>query len=379
MYQLTNVPIYQPTDISIQEWRATLYYALIMAGGVGTRLWPLSRRDRPKQALRLVGQRTMFEHAVARLAPLFQPEQIFVVTGAEHVEALAAQAPELPPENFIVEPEGRGTAPCIGLGAIHLRRQDPEAIMAVLTADHFIADTARFRRVLAAAAQVAEEGHLVTLGITPASPSTGYGYIKQGESLGTMGGFAVFRVERFTEKPSPETALHMVESGEYSWNSGMFVWRVGRILEEFQRQMPEFYVQLAEVEAALGTSGYEPALGRIWPQVIKQTIDYGVMEGAEDVAVIPVDIGWSDVGSWASLSELLPADAEGNIIVGPHVGIGTRDTLVFGGKRLIATIGLEGMVIVDTEDALLVCPREREQEVRAIVRRLKEDGRSEWL
>ena len=379
MYQLTNVPIYQPTDISIQEWRVTLYYALIMAGGIGTRLWPLSRRDRPKQALRLVGQRTMFEHAVDRLAPLFQPEQIFVVTRAEHVEVLAAQAPELPPENFVVEPEGRGTAPCTGLGTIHLRQRDPEAIMAVLTADHFIADTARFRQVLAAAAQVAEEGHLVTLGITPSSPSSGYGYIKQGESLGTVGGFPVFRVERFTEKPSPEAALHMVESGEYSWNSGMFVWRVDRILEEFQRQMPEFYAQLAEVEAALGTSEYEPALGRVWPQVTKQTIDYGVMEGAEDVAVIPVDIGWSDVGSWASLSELLPADAEGNIIVGPHVGIDTRDTLVFGGKRLIATIGLEGMVIVDTEDALLICPREREQEVRAIVRQLKEDERGEWL
>ena len=356
-----------------------MYYALIMAGGVGTRLWPLSRRNRPKQSLRLIGERTMFEHAVDRLVPLFQPEQIFVVTGAEHVEALAAQAPELEPENFIVEPEGRGTAPCIGLGAIHLRRHDSEAIMAVLTADHFIADTARFRQALAAAAQVAEEGHLVTLGITPSSPSSGYGYIKQGENLGTTGGFPVFRVERFTEKPSPETALRMVESGEYSWNSGMFIWRVDRILEEFRRQMPEFYVQLAEVEATLGTFGYEPTLRRVWPQVTRQMIDYGVMEGAEDVAVIPVDIGWSDVGSWASLLELLPADGEENIVVGPHVGIDTRDTLIFGGERLVATIGLEGMVIVDTEDALLVCPREREQDVREIVSRLKENGRSEWL
>jgi len=321
----------------------------------------------------------MFEHAMDRLAPLFQPEQILVVTGAEHVAPLARQAPELPLENFVVEPEGRGTAPCIGLGAIHLRRRDPEAIMAVLTADHFIADTARFRQVLAAAAQVAEEGHLVTLGITPSSPSTGFGYIKQGESLGTMEGFSVFRVERFTEKPSLETALLMVESREYSWNSGMFVWRVDRILEEFQRQMPEFYAQLAEVEATLGTVGYEPTLRCIWPQLAKQTIDYGVMEGAQRVAVIPVDIGWSDIGSWDSLSELLPANEDGNTIAGPHVGIDTRDTLVFGGKRLIATIGLEGMVIVDTEDALLVCPRGRAQEVRAIVRRLKENGRSEWL
>ena len=356
-------------------------YALIMAGGVGTRLWPLSRRDRPKQALRLVGDRTMFEHAVDRIAPLIQPKHIFVVTGAEHVSTLAAQAPELPLENFVVEPQGRGTAPCIGLGAIHLRRLDPEAIIMVLAADHFIADTERFRRALTAAAQVAEEGPLVTLGIKPSSPSTGYGYIKQGQSLGTVEGFSVFRAERFTEKPSLETAIHMVESGEYSWNSGMFIWRVDRIMEEFRSQMPEFYVQLAEIEATLGTLGYQAALGRVWPQVVKQTIDYGVMEGAGDVAVIPVDIGWSDVGSWASLSALLPADEHGNIVVGPHIGIDTQDTLVFGGseERLIATIGLEGVVIVDAKDALLICSKEREQEVRSLVRRLEADDRAEWL
>jgi len=359
------------------------YYALIMAGGTGTRLWPVSRRDRPKQSLKLIGDRTMFEHAVDRIAPLFQPEQIFVVAGSEHVPDLARQAPELPAENFIVEPVGRGTAPAIGLGAIHLHKQDPDAVMAVLTADHFIADVGRFRRVLSAAEQVAEEGRLVTLGIEPSSPSTGYGYIQQGETLDQVNGFDVFDVERFTEKPDQEAAHRMVESGEYTWNSGMFIWQVERIMDEFEAQMPEFYVKLAEVEASLGTKGYNPTLDRVWPEVTKESIDYGVMEDANQVAVIPVDIGWSDVGSWGSLAQLLRGvenpDNYGNVVVGEHQGIDTKDSLIFGGKRLIATIGLQDMIVVDAGDAILVCPMEREQEVRDMVQRLEREDRRDYL
>jgi mannose-1-phosphate guanylyltransferase len=355
------------------------YYALIMAGGGGTRLWPLSRRARPKQALTLVGERTMFEHAVDRIASLFQPEEIFVVTGEEHLESLLLQAPELPRANFLLEPVGQGTAPAIGLGAVHLRRRDPQAVMVVLTADHFIRDVERFRRVLTAAAQVAEKGHLVTLGITPSFPSTGFGYIQQGEQLYEVDGFAVFRALRFTEKPSPETAFQMVESGLYTWNSGMFIWRVDRIMEEFARQMPDLYDVLMQIDAVLGTPAYEPTLRRLWPELSPQSIDYGVMEGARDVVVIPVDIGWSDVGNWSSMREILPADADGNVVVGEHVGLDTRNTIVFGGRRLIATIGLEDMIIVDTDDALLICPLDREQDVREMVRQLREMGRKEVL
>jgi mannose-1-phosphate guanylyltransferase len=355
------------------------FFALIMAGGGGTRLWPLSRRSRPKQALTLVGERTMFEHAVDRIASLFQPEDIFVVTGEDQVESLLLQAPELPHRNFLVEPMGQGTAPAIGLGAVHLRRRDPQGVMAVLTADHFIRDVEKFRRVLIAAAEVAEKGHLVTLGITPSFPSTGFGYILQGEQLYEVDGFAVFRAERFTEKPSPETAFQMVESGLYTWNSGMFIWRIDRIMEEFARQMPDLYDVLMQIDAVLGTPAYEPTLRRLWPELDPQSIDYGVMEGATDVVVIPVDIGWSDVGNWSSMREILPTDRDGNVVVGDHVGIDTHNTIVFGGRRLIATIGLEDVIIVDTDDALLICPVEREQDVRELVRRLQEMGRKEVL
>lgn len=356
-----------------------MYYAVIMAGGSGTRLWPLSLKKCPKQALNLVGERTMLGHAVDRILPLFGPERIIVVTRDEHCAVLAEKTPELPLKSFVLEPAGRGTAPAIGLAAIHLRKKDPDAIMVVLTADHFIKDTVRFREVLSAAAMVAAKGHLVTLGIKPPTASTGFGYIKQGKSIEAADGLPVFAVEKFVEKPDQEKATAMVKSGDYSWNSGMFIWRVDRILEEFKRQMPDFHAQLTMVENALGTSGYEKVIGDIWPGVAKETIDYGIMEGAKDVAVIPVDIGWTDVGSWGSLFDVLSTDADGNTAVGPHLSIDTHNSLLFGGKRLIATIGVKDLVIVDTENALLVCPRDREQEVKEIVERLGKQGMGQWL
>ncbi len=356
-----------------------MLYAVILAGGSGTRLWPISRKDLPKQALRLVGDRSLFQHAVERLHPLLPVERILVVTRAEHMPILQEQAPRLPAENFIIEPEGRGTAPAIALAAVHLRRLDPQAVMAVLTADHFIADIHAFQQALHAAERVAQDGYLVTLGVQPSQPSTAFGYIEQGEPLSHVEGLEVFRLARFVEKPNADTARRMLASGDYSWNSGMFVWRVERILEEFARQMPVLSRQAGEVGAALGSPRYAETLARLWPQVEKQTIDYGVMEGAQDAAVLPVDIGWVDVGSWSSLYELIRPDEHGNRWTGPHLAINTSDTLAFNQGRLVATIGVEGLVIVETPDALLICPREREQEVRSLVDILREKNLDEWL
>lgn len=356
------------------------FYAVVMAGGSGTRLWPLSRRNRPKQALQLVGERTLFQHAVDRLDPLFPPERIRVVTRSAHVPLLQSQTPGLSADNFIVEPEGRGTAPALGLAAIHLQRRDPDAVMAVLTADHYIADTEAFRAVLADARAAAEAGYLVTLGIAPAFPSTGYGYIRKGEALGLQSHRPAFRIERFVEKPDAEKAAAMVSDGGYFWNSGMFIWRVGRLLEELERQMPEFHSQLMEVASSLRNEReYAATLGRIWPQVREQTIDYGVMEGARDAAVIPARMGWTDVGDWASMFDLISPDAAGNVWIGPRAALDTRNTLVLGGKRLVAAVGLENLVIIDTEDALLVCRKDRTQDVKRIVRQLEQEGRDEWL
>ena len=355
-------------------------YALIMAGGGGTRLWPLSRRRHPKQMLTLVGDRSMFRLAVERLRPLLPPERILVVTAAEQVAPLVEQVPELPEANFIVEPLGRGTAPCIGLAALHLQRRDPQAVMAVLTADHYIRRVETFRAVLQAASRVAEEGYLVTLGIEPTYPATGYGYIRRGERLTDVDGFSAFRVAQFTEKPDAETALQFLAAGDYAWNSGMFVWRVARIMEEFARWMPDFAAMLALLERTLGTPDYAPTLERLWPAVAKQTIDYGIMEKTAHAAVLPVDLGWSDVGAWPAVMELHSPDGQGNVLRGDVLALDTADSMVFSGAdRLIAAIGLRNLIIVDSGDVTLVATREQAERVREIVEALQRQGRDRLL
>lgn len=354
-------------------------YAVIMAGGAGTRLWPISRERLPKPALRLYSDESMFQIAVKRLMPLFTPQQVIVVAGAGHTAVLSEQVPEIPPENFIVEPEGRGTASAIALTAVHLAARDPEATMAVLTADHFIGNEVVFREAVAAALTAAEDDCLVTLGITPEFPSTEYGYIQQGQVLREIAGHKVLEALRFVEKPDLERAKEMLQSGDYSWNSGMFIWKVSVILDEFSRQMPELFDQITCIGRAVNTHAYAVTLGEIWPKIRKQTIDYGIMEGARKVVVIPVAMQWTDVGNWNSLKALLPEDARGNTIRGDAFLLDCDGSLIVGAQKLIAGVGLEDLIVVDTPDALLVCRKDRVQDVRKIADTLKAAGRLDLI
>lgn len=354
-------------------------YALIMAGGTGSRLWPRSRTQHPKQFLDITGDLTMLQQSQQRLLPLIPIERTLVATNRQYVEIVTRQLPEMPPDNILGEPTGRGTAAAIGLAAVHLRKRNPDALMAVLTADHLIKKTDTFRQVLQAAADVASEDWLVTLGITPNYPETGYGYIERGEFLGMVGDFEGYRVERFVEKPDLARAESYVSSGNYAWNSGMFIWKVRRILEEMERHMPDLYEGLLKIEADINTVRAEETLLKLFPTLPNQTIDYGIMEKASQVAVLSVDIGWHDVGSWSAVYDVLPRDKSNNVVVGRHVTPDSVNSLIYSPKRLVATLGLDDVVIVDTDDVLLVCPRSRAQDVKKIVDILKVNGEAGYL
>jgi mannose-1-phosphate guanylyltransferase len=354
------------------------YYAVIMAGGGGTRLWPLSRQRLPKHMLSLFHEQTLFQMAFHRLDGMFPPERIFVVTIETQLNELRSQCPEIPPENYLIEPMPRGTAAVIGLAAIVLQNKDPQAVMAVLTADHFMEDETRFQQLLSAAYQVARDGYLVTLGIQPTFPATGYGYIQRGTPLASYQGLDVYQVLRFKEKPDESTAQQMITDGDHAWNSGMFVWQVDQILAEFDHQMPGLAACLGEIGDAWLTPERVSTQQRIWPQLKTETIDYGIMEGARRVAVIPAaGLGWSDVGSWDTLFDVLDHDQDGNIIFGKNfIGLDTHNSLVYADSidRLVVTIGVDDLVLIDTGDALLVCRRDQAQKVRQVVNLLKAQG-----
>jgi len=350
------------------------YYAAIMAGGGGTRLWPLSRKKRPKQALKFFGDRTLFQVSVERVLPIIEPANILVLTVEDHAEILAKQEELLLTKNFIIEPSPRGTASAIGLAAIYLNHRDPGSVMACLTADHYMANEPAFRELLLAAYEAALDDHLVTLGITPEAPDPTYGYIHKGEESNIYRGLRTFSVRAFKEKPDKDLARKYQQSGDYSWNSGMFVWRTDRILGEIQRQMPDLFSGLQEIEKALDTDRERETVDAVWNELKSITIDYGVMEGADGVVVIPADdLGWIDVGDWNRLYKVLEKDESGNVgDIESALLLDTRGVLILQEEqidsgRLIAALGVDDLVIIDTEDVLLICRREMADQVKRLV------------
>ena len=357
-------------------------YAVIMAGGGGTRLWPVSRKERPKQLLPLLGKETLFQSTVARLEALFPPERILVVTVADQAREMRQQVPSIPEENYLIEPAPRGTASVVALAAAVLQKRDPQAVMAIQTADHHIRNKDLFNYLISTALDVAEKNYLVTLGITPTFPSTGYGYIQQGEPMIGEYKYPVYTVKRFKEKPDEATAQELLRSGDHSWNSGMFVWRVDVILAEIQRQMPRLYDAVDAIADSWNTPQRDEVVRQRWMDLKSQTIDYGVMEKAERVAVLPAGgLGWSDVGSWDSLFEVLMPDMNGNVATNAqHLGLDTHNTLVYGtDQRLVVTIGLDDIVVVDAGDVLMICKVDQSQKVRDVVEHLRKHHQDEYL
>lgn len=355
-------------------------YAVIMAGGRGERLWPLSTEECPKQFLRLFGARTLLQETAGRIQPLVPWENTLAVVGKGHAHLVSEQLPSLPVSNVIVEPVGRGTAPCVGLAALYVSQIDPKGIMIILPADHIIQNGQRFLVLLEEAVTIASEGtHLVTLGISPSSPATGYGYIRASTPCQKTASGAQIRaleVERFTEKPDLAKAESFLREGGYFWNSGMFVWRADTILSEIKEHIPPLYEGLLEIERHLGGPDEAAIVKEVYSRQRSLSIDYGVMEKSTRTCVLPTgDIGWSDVGDWSALDAALDKDEHGNVVLGRHLGVDTHDTTVIsrhGG--LIATLGISNLVIVDTNEVLLVMDKMRAQEVKDLLREVEQDN-----
>lgn len=357
-------------------------YAVIMAGGKGTRFWPKSREKMPKHLLDIVSARTIIQETVERIAPLIPEENILIVTGQSHADELMRQVSRIPRENIIIEPLGRNTAPCIGLAALHIKRRSPHAVMVVLPADHLITDASRFRRLLSTACEMAKSGaHLITIGIKPSGPETGYGYIERGSPHAKVKGSEVFAVKSIREKPPLKQAKEFLKKGGFYWNSGMFVWKIDTILEAIKRWLPQVYDGLLQIESAIGTDEEKEALMRVYKTIPSISIDYGVMEKADNILLIEGDFGWSDMGSWDALWEVSDKDENGNAANcrDLFVGVDASNSLIHSSRKLVALLGVEDLIVVDTEDSLLICKRGNSQDVKKVVEILEDKKKREYL
>jgi mannose-1-phosphate guanylyltransferase len=357
-------------------------FAVIMAGGKGARFWPRSREKKPKHLLDIISEKTIIQETVERIKPLIPSENILVVTGKKHARALIKQLPEIPSRNIIIEPEGKNTAACIGLAALHIRKMVSDDIMVVLPSDHAIADSQKFIDTVSAAAKAAsEEDGLVTIGVKPSSVQTGFGYIERANLFKQINNEDVFRVKSIREKPDFQKAQEFVQSGNFYWNSGMFIWKNSAILKEIGHWMPDLYAELMKIDEALGSPQEAVIVPRVYKKLAAISIDYGVMEKSDNVFMLEGDFGWSDVGSWDALWEISPKDIKGNAALADSRTIfeDSEDSLVYAPQKLVALVGIKDLIIVDTKDALLICKKGRSQDVKKIVEKLDADRQKKYL
>ncbi len=354
-------------------------YAVIMAGGGGSRFWPLSRKNTPKQFLNLSGNDAMINETIKRYEGVIPLENTFIVTNKsqrEMVESVLLK--QVPFENILIEPQAKNTAPCILYAALVLMKKFGDGVMCVFPSDHYITDENRFKAILEKAIQVAcDTERIITIGIKPTFPSTGYGYINCNPNQDPNNG--THEVLEFVEKPDFETAKVYLESGNYLWNSGMFVWKTSVIIENFKRFLPRIYERMQDYYQHMNDDNQKIILEEIYTALPNISIDFGILERSTEVTVIPGDFGWSDIGSWDALGAVFPPDENGNIIKADHVGISTNNSVIYGNGRLLATVGVEGLIVVETDDAILVCRKDKAQDVKKVVELLERDGRVELL
>lgn len=352
--------------------------ALIMAGGRGERFWPKSRRNMPKQFLTITDDgKTMIQLTVERISSLVKSDDIYISTNKEYKSLVLEQLPQIPEENILCEPVGRNTAPCIGLGAVHIAKRYEDAIMMVLPSDHLIKFNKMFGDTLKDACSVAELGeNLVTIGITPDYPETGYGYVKfeASEMLERA-----YKVACFVEKPNVELAKEYLAAEEYLWNSGMFIWKVSSILKNLKKFMPETYGHLRNIQAAIGKEEYPSVLEKEFSNTESKSIDYGIMEKAENIYILPGAFGWDDVGSWLAVERIKKSNEFGNVVDGNIITINTSNCIIQGANKLIATVGIKDMIIVDTPDATLICSKDKAGDIKMVLENLKICNRNEYI
>lgn len=354
--------------------------AVILAGGKGERFWPKSRTKLPKQFLNISGNKTMIQQVIQRLKLILDVSHIFVVTNEIYAELISVQVPDLPKENIIIEPVGKNTAPCIGLAAVIIEERFPDTTMIVLPSDHIITDEQGFVQILETAAEVASKGHhLVTLGINPTYPETGYGYIESSSDFFEINNMQVYNVNKFTEKPKIEIAENYLKEGNYYWNSGIFIWKTSLIRELFSLHLPDIHEILEIIKISILNQSFHDSIHRVFAKMPDQSIDYGIMEKVENIYVIPCNFGWDDVGSWNALERINELDENSNFVNGNILAVDTKGCIIESGDKLIATLGIEDLIIINTDDVTLICTKDKAQEVKLLLKELRDKKLEKYL